>query len=109
MRMEGLLVFGITPQHPHASKARIAFYGDLLDRLGALPDVESVTMMVDRLGSGWSENDQPTLDGVTHSWEEIPLRANLVGPGYLHTLGPRCWPAATSSIPTRPPRPAWPS
>ncbi len=87
MRMEGLLVFGITPQQSHSSKERLAFYGDLLDRLQALPGVESATMMVDRLGSGWSENDSPTLDGVTHAWEEIPLRANVVGPRYLYTLG----------------------
>ncbi len=87
MRMQGLLVFGITPQQPHSNDARFAFYRDLLDHMRSLPGVESVTMMRDRLGSGWSENDAPTVDGVTHSFEEIPLRENHVGPDYLHTLG----------------------
>jgi len=87
MRMQGLLVFGITPQQPRTSADRFAFYRDLLDRLRAVPGVDSATLMDNRLGSGWSDNDQPTLDGVTYSWEQIPLRANEVGPGYLRTLG----------------------
>ncbi len=87
MRIEGLVVFGISPQQPHTSEARFAFYRDLLDRMRALPGVDSATLMDNRLGSGWSDNDEPTLDGVTHSFEEIPLRANLVGPDYLRTLG----------------------
>jgi predicted permease len=87
MRMKGLLVFGVTPQQAATGAERYAFYGNLLDRMRGIPGVESATLMNERLGSGWSENDEPTVDGVTHSFEEIPLRANLVGPGYLHTLG----------------------
>jgi predicted permease len=87
MRMQGLLVFGITPQQTATSAQRLAFYGNLLDRMRGLPGVQSATLMSNRLGSGWSENDEPTVDGVTHSFTEVPLRANLVGPGYLTTLG----------------------
>jgi predicted permease len=87
MRMQGLVVFGNSPQQTHTSEERFAFYRDLLDRMRALPQVEAATLMDNRLGSGWSDNDEPTLDGVTHSFDEIPLRANLVGPDYLHTLG----------------------
>ena len=87
MRMKGLLVFGITPQQPTTTAERLAFYRNLLDRMRNLPGVESATMMQERLGSGWSENDEPTVDGVTHSFEQVPLRINNVGPGYLHTLG----------------------
>jgi predicted permease len=87
MRMNGLLVFGITPQQTATSAERDAFYRNLLDRVRGIPGVESATLMSERLGSGWSENDEPTVDGVTHSFREVPLRANLVGPGYLTTLG----------------------
>jgi len=87
MRMKGLLVFGITPQQPTTTAERLAFYRNLLDRMRILPGVESATMMQERLGSGWSENDEPTVDGVTHSFEQVPLRINNVGPDYLHTLG----------------------
>lgn len=87
MRMQGLLVFGITPQQASTNQERLAFYRGLLDRMRALPGVESATFMDDRLGSGWSTNDQPTLDGVLHPYTEVPLRTNDVGPDYLRTLG----------------------
>jgi len=87
MRTEGLLVFGITPQRTATNAERVDFYRNLLDRMRSLPGVESATMMEERLGGGWSENDEPTVDGVTHSFEQIPLRINNVGADYLHTLG----------------------
>lgn len=87
MRMQGLLVFGITPQQPATSNARFAFYRDLLERMRALPGVESATFVDDRLGSGWSSNDEPTVDGVAYSYRQAPLRTNDVGPGFLHVLG----------------------
>lgn len=87
MRMQGLLVFGITPQQASTNEERIAFYRDLLDRMRALPGVESATFMDDRLGSGWSSNDHARLDGVVYPFEQVPLRTNDVGPDYLRTLG----------------------
>jgi predicted permease len=87
MRTEGLLVFGVTPQRLATSDARFAFYSTLLDRMRALPGVESATFMENRLGSGWSSNDEPIVDGLTHPFTQVPLRENSVGPGYLHTLG----------------------
>jgi predicted permease len=87
MRMQGLLVYGITPQQPATSEARFAFYSDLLNRMRALPGVDSATLMGERLGSGWSSNDEATVDGVKHPFAEIPLRENEVGPDYLRTLG----------------------
>lgn len=87
MRMEGLLVFGIGPQHASTSAERFAFYRELLDRMRGVAGVESATLMQERLGSGWSTNDEPTVDGVTVPFEQVPLRENMVGPGYLHTLG----------------------
>jgi len=87
MRMQGLLVFGITPQQTTTDDARLAFYRDLLDRMRALPGVDSATLMRNRLGGGWSSNDAPTVDGVPHPFDAVPLRENTVGPDFLRTLG----------------------
>jgi predicted permease len=87
MRTQGLLVFGITPQQQITNDARFAFYRDLLDRMRSLPGVDSATLMANRLGSGWSMNDHPILDGVDYSPDQVPLRENRIGPGFLRTLG----------------------
>lgn len=84
MRTEGLLVFGVTPQHAHTSQETFTFYRALLDRIHALPGVKGATMMGNRLGSGWSDNNNLTLDGVTLS---DSVRSNRVGPDYFHVLG----------------------
>jgi predicted permease len=89
MRAQELLVFGITPQKTNDNAATFAFYRELLGRLRTLPGVESATFVSNRLGSGWSSNDEPTVDGVTHSFEQVPLRTNDVGPDFLHVLGIR--------------------
>ncbi len=52
-----------------------------------LPGVESATFVDNRVGSGWSNNDEPTVDGVVHSFDQVPLRTNNVGPDFLHVLG----------------------
>ena len=87
MHAQGLLVFGITPQKASGNEARLAFYRQILDRMRALPGIESATFVTNRPGSGWSSNDEPTVDGVTHSYEQVPLRTNNVGPDFLHVLG----------------------
>ncbi|MGD0628428.1 MAG: ABC transporter permease [Terracidiphilus sp.] len=87
MRMQGLLVFGVTPQKATTNDARFAFYRALLDRMRMLPGVESATLMDNRLGSGWANNDEPTVDGVAYPFGQVPLRTNEVGPDFLHVLG----------------------
>ncbi len=87
MQTQGLLVFGITPQKQTTNEARFGFYRTLLERMRALPGVEAATFVGNRLGSGWSSNDEPTVDGVTYSFSQVPLRTNIVGPDYLHVLG----------------------
>jgi predicted permease len=87
MRTQGLLVFGITPQNLTTNEARFAFYRTLIDRMRVLPGVESATLMDNRLGSGWSNNDEPVVDGVVIGFDQVPLRSNNVGPDYLHVLG----------------------
>jgi predicted permease len=82
-----LLVFGITPQKETTDDARFRFYRELLGRLRALPGVESATVIGNRIGSGWSNNDEPIVDGVSYSFEQVPLRSNNVGPDFLHVFG----------------------
>jgi predicted permease len=87
MHAKGLLVFGLTPQKITTNDAKFAFYRALLDRMRVLPGVESATFVDNRLGTGWSTNNEPTVDGITYSFEQVPLRSNNVGPDFLHVLG----------------------
>ena len=82
MQAQGLLVFGVTPQG-HADTH--VFYRTLLDRLRQAPGVESVSMAENRLGSGWSDNNDLMLDGVEK--QGVSLRSNGVGAGFFHTMG----------------------
>jgi predicted permease len=89
LRTDGLLVFGTSPLTTHSDDEKARFYQNLLDRLRVVPGVESATLMDNRLGSGWSNNGVFAIDGVepTGNFSEIGMRANDVGPDYLHTLG----------------------
>jgi len=89
LRTDGLLVFGTSPLATHSDDEKARFYQTLLERLRVIPGVESATLMANRLGSGWSNNDVFAIDGVepTGKFEDIGMRANDVGPGYFHTLG----------------------
>ena len=62
----GLLVFGINPQlEGRKDDKAIAFYRGLMEKLRPLPQVESVTLMGNRLASGWSNNTNAVVDGNT--------------------------------------------
>jgi predicted permease len=89
LRTDGLLVFGTSPLTTHSDDEKARFYQILLDRLRVVPGVESATLMGNRLGSGWSDNNEFAIDGVvpTGPFEQVGVRSNDVGPGYLHTLG----------------------
>jgi predicted permease len=82
MDTQGLVVFGVTPQG-HADTH--AFYRMLLDRLRAVPGVESVSTAGDRPGSGWSSNNDLIIDGVEQ--RGVTLRSNDVGAAFFHTMG----------------------
>lgn len=82
-QMEGLLVFGVTPQGRGDTHV---FYRALIDRLRQVHGVESVSMAQMRPGSGMANNDIGfVLDGIIHRGEM--LRHNGVGPGFSHTMG----------------------
>jgi len=77
-----LLVFGATPQ---GSVDGHVFYRRLIDNLRQAPGVESVSFATNRPGSGWSDNNTLTLDGV--SQKGVFLRSGNVGPDYFRTMG----------------------
>ncbi len=89
MRVDGLVVFGLKPDFKSIPQGR-AFYVDLLNRLRVLPGVKSVTVMEERIGSGWSDNSDMMVDGRL---PDVPngasrtVRSNVVGPGFFSTLG----------------------
>ena len=89
MRANGLLVFGVTPQQQiHNDEEGVRFYQALLDRMRALPGVESATVMRQRLGQGWSSNTGAYVDGQRPKVTRFPsMRWNAIGPDFLHVLG----------------------
>ncbi len=89
LRTDGLLVFGTSPLSTRSDEEKARFYKTLLERLRIVPGVESVTLLGNRLGSGWSNNGIFAIDGAepTGKLAGIGMRANDVGPDYLHTLG----------------------
>src|SRR5215468_6514934 len=87
MRAEGLLVFGITPQKTSSTAENLQLYRSLLERLRSLPGVESVTFAGNRPGSGWSDNNAATIDGVAHTYSEALLRSNAIGPDFFRVMG----------------------
>ena len=56
-----------------------------------LPGVQGVTVMSNRIGSGWSSNNSAVVDGKkvepTSGAESNMERSNYVGPDFFHTLG----------------------
>lgn len=90
MKTEGLLVFGVTPQHAHTAQETFSFYRKLLDSIGALPGVHGVSIMENRLGSGWSSNHGEILDGINlqeRFGSGGTIRTNDVGPDCFRVLG----------------------
>ena len=90
MRTAGLLVFGISPQSNIRTDAdAIRFHTGLLERMRALPGVDSATIMQVRIGSGGSDNDGILVDGRNPMPDRpfASVRINLVGSAFLRTLG----------------------
>jgi predicted permease len=89
MRVDGLVVFGVKPDIKSVP-AGVVFYQELMRKLRALPGVESVTIMDDRIGSGWSNNSSMMVDGKmpeAANGESTTVRSNAVGPDFFRTLG----------------------
>lgn len=90
MRTAGLLVFGISPQsNVRTDAGAIRFHTEMLDRMRALPGVDSATIMEIRLGTGGSDNNAVLVDGRNPAPERrfAAVRINSVGSSFLRTLG----------------------
>jgi predicted permease len=89
MQIDGLVVFGVKPNITSIPEGN-AFYRRLIEELRALPGVESVTIMGERLGTGWSDNSDMKVDGKlpdVANGSSRTVRSNVVGPDFFHTLG----------------------
>ena len=87
--VKGLVVFGVNPDVPSLPQGR-AFYRELIATLRSLPGVESVTVMEERIGSGWSDNSDMMIDGKlpeVANGSSRTVRSNVVGPDFFTTLG----------------------
>jgi predicted permease len=89
LQASGLLTFGVDPPQTLHTDAEVAqFFHALTARLRTLPGVESVTLMQNRIGSGWSNNEYAWVDGVLPAGESnrSVMRWNAVGADYFHVL-----------------------
>ena len=111
MRVDGLVVFGVKPNFTSVPEG-ISFYRQLMSKLRALPGVESVTVMMERIGSGGSNNSDMLVDGKlpeVASGASRTVRQNVAGPDFFERLEFQSSMAATLPIPTPRPRRRWPS
>jgi predicted permease len=89
MRVDGLVVFGVKPNIISVPEG-VAFYRNLMGELRVLPGVESVTVMEERIGSGWSDNSNMMVDGSlpeVANGASTTVRSNVAGPDFFRTLG----------------------
>jgi predicted permease len=89
MNTDGLVVFGLNPQSIHSEPQLVLFYRELQRRLRLLPGVESVAVMQERIGSGWSNNSDVRIDGHdpdANKGSSTLVRENDIGPDFFHTL-----------------------
>jgi predicted permease len=85
MKAQSVLAFGVHPIGQLSHQESTAFYENLIERLGRIPGVESVTLALNRPGTGWSDNNGLTIDGRSIQSDE--LRSNIVGSDFFKTLG----------------------
>ena len=89
MKIDGLVVFGVQPNIQSVPEG-VAFYVNLMNKLRALPGVDSVTIMAERIGSWWSDNSDMMVDGKlpdVANGSSRTVRSNVVGPDFFRTLG----------------------
>ena len=74
-------------RYPERSRATLAFYRELLERIRAIPGVQSAGAgMVDPF-SGFQPSNQVGRDSATEQRELLRINWRVVTPGYFRTLG----------------------
>lgn len=89
MKVDGLVVFGLSPHFQSLTQGR-EFYRDLIANLRQTPGVESLSVMMERIGSGSSNNSDMLVDGKlpqVANGASRTVRSNVVGPEFFGTLG----------------------
>ena len=90
MQAERLLVFDLNPQGLDTNAQAISFYQRLLERVKAVPGVQTASLVRTRLGSGWRMSGGITVDGRDMRQDAGPhvsVSGNWVGADFFHTLG----------------------
>lgn len=90
MQADQLLVFDLEPQSLTGRIQSWSYYNRLIDRLRAIPGVESLSPVVWRPGSGWLKSGGSNLDGTTlldKSGRHAEISFNFVGVNFFRTLG----------------------
>jgi len=89
MRAESILAFGTHPIGNRTNAQMLAFYQNLVGRVGALPGVQGVSLAEQRPGGGWMVAGLLTLDDRAYSYDNGRglLYSNIVGPRFFETLG----------------------
>ncbi len=80
----GLVVFHIDPTLNGYDRAKTnRVYRQVVERLAGVPGVASVTLMSDRLLTGWKSGTTISVEGA----EPKPVHTNNVGPAFFETFG----------------------
>ncbi|MGH9588672.1 MAG: ABC transporter permease [Acidobacteriaceae bacterium] len=89
MKAQNVLAFGAHPLGALSHQESMEFYETLTGRLDRIPGVESVTLALNRPGTGWSDDNGLVIDGRVIPWDggKGELRSNIVGPDFFKTLG----------------------
>jgi predicted permease len=90
MNADQLLIFDVDPQGLARGIQSWSYYNRLMDRIRAVPGVESVSAAQWRPGSGWLRSGGVRLDGtllLSSSGRRADITSNAVAADFFHTLG----------------------
>jgi predicted permease len=90
MQADQLLVFDLEPQGLTGRIQSWQYYNRLIERLSAVPGVESLSPVVWRPGSGWLKSGESNLDGtilLDESGRHAEISFNFIGVDFFRTIG----------------------
>ena len=90
MKADQLLIFDVDTQGLTGRAQSWSYYNGFIDRLSAVPGVESLSPVVWRPGSGWLKSGGANLDGtilLDSSLRHADISFNFIGADFFRTLG----------------------